>query len=216
MALVDKAVLSLSDGDAQSLVDVFYYRRGLGVQTGALLIINNDRLSQQLTEGAKGGGGGGGGMIEVREDFADLAYWRADLITDENGRIAFDVALPDNLTTWQLTARAVTAETEVGDATNEIVATKELQLRPLLPRFLTGGDRAKIGVVLINTAETPIEEGSLSAEITGAAVESGALARDIHARSGRTDPIRLDRCCAVRRSDRRSGLFGRGSLDQPG
>ncbi len=87
------------------------------------------------------------------------------------------MALPDNLTTWQLTARAVTAETEVGDAANEIVATKEVQLRPLLPRFLTGGDRAKIGVVLINTTETPIEEGSLSAEITGAAVEAGALAR---------------------------------------
>ncbi len=120
------------------------------MQTGALLIINNDRLSQQLTEGAKGGGGGGGGPLEVREDFADLAYWRADLVSDDDGRVTFNVPLPDNLTTWQLTARAVTAETEVGDAANEIVATKEVQLRPLLPRFLTGGDRAKIGVVLIN------------------------------------------------------------------
>jgi hypothetical protein len=28
---------------------------------------------------------------------------------------------------------------------NEIVATKELQVRPILPRFFTAGDRAVIG-----------------------------------------------------------------------
>ncbi len=177
VALVDKAVLSLSDNQERPLIDIFYYRRGLGVQTGALLIINNDRLSQQLTEGAKGGGGGGGGLIEVREDFADLAYWRADLISDIDGRITFNVPLPDNLTTWQMAARAVTAETEVGDAVNEVVATKDLQLRPLLPRFLTGGDRARVGVVLINASDQRIEEGVLTVDIAGVDVESGDLAR---------------------------------------
>ncbi len=185
VALVDKAVLSLSDNQERSLVDVFYYRRGLGVQTGALLIINNDRLSQQLTEGAKGGGGGGGsGLIEVREDFADLAYWHADLVSDDDGRVTFNVPLPDNLTTWQMTARAVTAETEVGDAVNEVIATKEVQIRPLLPRFLTGGDRAKIGVVLINASEQMIEEGVLKADITGVAVESGELEREFSLEPG--------------------------------
>jgi hypothetical protein len=38
----------------------------------------------------------------VREDFADLAYWSADLVSDADGRITFAVALPDNLTTWQM------------------------------------------------------------------------------------------------------------------
>ena len=82
-------------------------------------------------------GGGGLGAAEVREEFADTAYWSADLVTDEQGRIQFDVTLPDNLTTWVLIARAVSDETLVGDAVNEIVATKELQIRPTAPRFFT-------------------------------------------------------------------------------
>jgi uncharacterized protein YfaS (alpha-2-macroglobulin family) len=111
LALVDKAVLVLAGnyGMEQKLVDIFYYQRPLGVNTGSLIVINKDRVSQQLAEGGKGGGGGGGdGGPEVREELADTAYWRADAVSDENGVIEFSVTLPDNLTTWTLTAKAVT------------------------------------------------------------------------------------------------------------
>ena len=63
VAIVDRAVLALAPEARQPLVDVFYYQRPLGVQTSALLTINKDRMSQQLSEGAKGGGGGGGGGL---------------------------------------------------------------------------------------------------------------------------------------------------------
>jgi uncharacterized protein YfaS (alpha-2-macroglobulin family) len=101
----------------QKLVDIFYYQRPLGVNTGSLIVINKDRVSQQLAEGGKGGGGGGGdGGPEVREELADTAYWRADAVSDENGVIEFSVTLPDNLTTWTLTAKAVdVADTRVGE-----------------------------------------------------------------------------------------------------
>ena len=61
VALIDKAIFSLALNNQQKMVDVFYYQRPLDVNTGALLTINRDRMSQQLSEGAKGGGGGGGG-----------------------------------------------------------------------------------------------------------------------------------------------------------
>lgn len=178
VALVDKAVLSLADSREPEMVDVFYYERPLGVGTSSLLVINQDRLSQQLTEGAKGGGGGDGGMglIEIREDFADLAEWQAALVSDEEGLIRFTVALPDNLTTWVLVAKAVTEDTKVGQASNEIAATKELQIRAALPRFFTGGDRARIGAVVLNNSEDAAA-GSLIMQIQGVTVEQGDLER---------------------------------------
>ncbi|CAD7703729.1 unnamed protein product [Ostreobium quekettii] len=173
VALIDKAVLSLAEGDTRPLLDIFYYERPLGVTTGASLNINRDRLSQQLSEGAKGGGGGGGGMglLEVRENFPDVAYWRAALTTDENGEISFNVTLPDNLTTWTLAAKAVTAATLVGETTNDIVATKELQIRPLVPRFFTAGDEAQVSAVIRNTSEQDIDEGWLTFNISGSDID---------------------------------------------
>jgi uncharacterized protein YfaS (alpha-2-macroglobulin family) len=174
LALVDKAVLVLTGnyGMEQKLVDIFYYQRPLGVNTGSLIVINKDRVSQQLAEGGKGGGGGGGdGSPEVREELADTAYWRADAVSDENGVIEFSVTLPDNLTTWTLTAKAVTADTRVGEAMNEIVATKELQVRPILPRFFTAGDRAVIGGIVLNGGKTATEAGEFAFEIDGAEIE---------------------------------------------
>ncbi len=174
-ALVDKAVLDLAGnaGATSSLLDIFYYERPLGVNTGSLLVINKDRVSQQLTEGGKGGGGGGGdGGLEVRQDFPDTAYWRADLVSDENGVIQFSVKLPDSLTTWRLTAKGVSAETLVGEATNDILTTKELQVRPALPRFFTAGDRAIVGGVVVNAGEEPMTDGAFTIEVSGATLET--------------------------------------------
>ena len=174
LALVDKAVLVLAGayGAEQKLVDIFYYQRPLGVNTGSLIVINKDRISQQLAEGGKGGGGGGDGLgVDVREDLADTAYWRADAVSDANGVIEFSVKLPDNLTTWVLTAKAVTPDTRVGEAMHEIVATKALQVRPILPRFFTAGDRAFIGGVVLNGGKETTAAGAFTFEVSGATIE---------------------------------------------
>ncbi|MCC6453744.1 MAG: Ig-like domain-containing protein [Caldilineaceae bacterium] len=169
VALVDRAVLSLAFQSDQDLIDIFYYQRPLGVLTSALLTINRDRMSAQLSEGAKGGGGGGdGGALDVRSEFPDIAYWRAELTTDEDGIITFDVDLPDNLTTWRLVAKAVTEDTRVGNTIYDVVATKELQVRPLLPRFFTAGDRADIGATVINTTADDLGDGELTIAMSGA------------------------------------------------
>ena len=173
VALIDKAVLSLSGATPTSLMDAFYVERPLDVVTGASLIINQDRMSQQLSEGAKGGGGGGGGgALEVRSDFSDVALWKADFRSDDEGEIRFHVTLPDSLTTWTLVARAVTDETLVGDATSDIVASKDLQVRPLVPRFFTAGDRPFLGAQIINTSEFTVT-GVLTYTLNGAQFSAG-------------------------------------------
>lgn len=156
LALVDKALLSLVQGGQITLLDTFYRERGLGVQTASTLVLNLDRLNQQLREGAKGGGGGDGeaGMVDVRSEFEDTALWEPAIVTDVNGRAVVSVRLPDNLTTWQLDGRGVTVETKVGQATVEVKTTLPLLVRPVLPRFFTVGDRAEIGAVVLNNTDT--------------------------------------------------------------
>ena len=171
-ALVDEAVLSLAGGDETTMLEAFYSERPLDVATGATLVINRDRVSQQLSEGAKGGGGGGGGMLEVRSDFRDVAFWQADLLTDSQGRIQFTVDLPDSLTTWRLIAKAVTEDTKVGEATADLIATKELQIRPFVPRFLTAGDRPWLGAQILNTSDQPVT-GVMTYTLAGAEFADG-------------------------------------------
>lgn len=175
VAVVDRALLALADRTPQPLLDVFYSARGLDVRTGATLVINRDRLSQLLAEGTKGGGGGGGfgPMADVREDFPDIALWRASVTTDENGEATVAAVLPDNLTTWRLSARAVSNETLVGEAEVDVRVTKPLQLRPRLPRFFTAGDRALIGASLLNASGAALGGGAWQMEIAGATLGDG-------------------------------------------
>ena len=51
---------------------------------------------------------------QVRKDFPDAIYWVGDLVTDAQGRGRIAVTYPDALTTWRLTARAITEDTRAG------------------------------------------------------------------------------------------------------
>ncbi|MCS7221487.1 MAG: Ig-like domain-containing protein [Anaerolineae bacterium] len=154
LALVDKAVLTLTDPNVEPILDRFYRKRGLGVNTALGLAINLDRLVQQQVKGTKGGGGGPGEGPTVRREFPDSALWAPAVQTNEQGRAQVSLVLPDNLTTWRLIGKGVTAETLVGEATVDIVATKELLVRPVAPRFFVAGDAADVGAVVHNTTKS--------------------------------------------------------------
>ncbi len=159
LALVDLSVLSLAADQAPPILDAFYGERGLGVETGIGLTLNVDRLNEQVADLAKGGGGGGdeaalGIGIEVRAEFPDTAYWEAIVQTDADGHAHVEIPLPDNLTTWRLSSKAVTEDTRVGQASTDIIATKALLVRPVAPRFFVVGDRVQLGAVVHNNTET--------------------------------------------------------------
>ncbi|HMO58269.1 MAG TPA: alpha-2-macroglobulin family protein, partial [Roseiflexaceae bacterium] len=150
LALVDKAILTLAADPNPSLIAAFFERRPLGVLQANLLTILVDRVTLRLQEGDKGGGGA---AIDgdLRSDFPDTAFWQADLITNERGEAQITIDLPDTLTTWRMTARAVTTDTRVGEAVADIVASRPLLLRPTLPRVLSAGDQPRIQAVVQNT-----------------------------------------------------------------
>ena len=164
LALVDKAVLSLADDPNPSLRQAFYEKRPLGVFTSQSITVLASRVALALADEAKGGGGGLSVQGMVRRDFPDTAYWNAGLVTGADGTASLTVALPDSLTTWRMSARGVTKDTLVGQATSEIVATRPLLVRPSLPRFLTEGDKPTLQAVVQNSTASPIE-ASVSFEI---------------------------------------------------
>ena len=51
--------------------------------------------------------------MQVRENFADTAFWRGDISTDAQGNATVSLKLPDNLTTWVMRAVGVDAQTRV-------------------------------------------------------------------------------------------------------
>lgn len=93
----------------------------------------------------KGGGG--------RAIFKDTAYWNPSIQTDSSGRAQIVFKLPDNLTTWVIAAVGSTFETKVGQTTNEVVVTKDVIVRPILPNIFREGDEAAISALVQNFTE---------------------------------------------------------------
>ncbi len=173
IAVVDLAVLSLSGPNSSPILDAFYSERGLGVRTGLGLTLSVDRFNV-AAERAKGGGGGAeAGFNEVRTNFLDTAFWNAAVTTDANGQASVAVQLPDNLTTWRLDARGLTANTRVGQGTTDIVATKDLLIRPETPRFFVVGDQAQLGAIVNNNTAQDIQ-ATVTLAGTGVDIASAA------------------------------------------
>ncbi|GAB4535341.1 MAG: hypothetical protein Kow0063_19530 [Anaerolineae bacterium] len=156
--LVDLSVISLADQPGPDIVSYFWRERGLGVRTSSGLALSVDRINLAVAPEAKGGGGGFGEEFGVvRRRFPDTAYWNPSVRTDEEGRATISVELPDNLTTWRLGARGVTAETLVGQAEVDVVSTKPLLVRPVAPRFFVVGDQAQLTAVVHNNTDQPLD-----------------------------------------------------------
>ena len=165
LAVVDTAVLALADPYAEDIEEAFFSVRPLSVRLGMPLTIQAGR--NILVPG--GIGGGGDGMdLSIRQEFEDTGYWNAEIVTNQEGIAVVTVALPDNLTTWQAEARGVTEDTKVGQATAEVVTTKDLLVRPVTPRFLVAGDHLALAAVVHNNTE---EEKDVEVQLTGTGVQ---------------------------------------------
>ncbi|HID65352.1 MAG TPA: hypothetical protein EYP49_21755, partial [Anaerolineae bacterium] len=171
--LVDLSVLALAEMPGADIVEHFWRERNLGVWTGTTLVLSVDRLNLQVAPEAKGGGGGPAGEGIVRRRFPDTAYWNPVVRTDKNGRTQIQVELPDNLTTWRLGAKAITADTRVGLTDVDIVSTKDLLLRPVAPRFFVIGDQAELAAIVHNNSDKAIE-AEVALEVEGVEVKGEA------------------------------------------
>ena len=104
---------------------------------------------------------------QVRKSFPDAIYWSPSVVTGADGTATVTVAYPDSLTTWRLTARAVTRETQVGMAVARTITTRDLLLRVVPPRFLTERDEVRLPAIVHNYQEGGAQAVTVSMTATG-------------------------------------------------
>jgi alpha-2-macroglobulin len=103
----------------------------------------------------------------IRKIFKDTAYWQPTLVTGADGKAAIKFPLPDNLTTWRATARAITPDTRVGATTQKVLERKDVIMRLAMPRFLTAGDTVTISGIVHNYLPAD-KQTQISLEVGGA------------------------------------------------
>jgi len=164
LAVTDLAALSLADPNSKDILPAFYGIQPLGVHTNLSLAAYGNR-TLAFDGGIGGGGGGDVSPNVVRDNFPDTAYWDAVILTDDNGDAQVSLRLPDSLTTWQVDVRGITPDTRVGQATGEIVTSKDVLIRPVVPRFLVSGDHVELAAVVQNNTQVDLPaQVSLQAE----------------------------------------------------
>ncbi|MDH7487906.1 MAG: Ig-like domain-containing protein [Anaerolineae bacterium] len=156
LALVDASVLALAQRPGPDIMDFFYRKRGLGVQTAASLTLAIAEREAEPPAQGKGGGGAEGGLT-ARTYFPDTAYWEPALRTDSQGKAMVTVDLPDSLTTWRMIADGATANTQVGSSKSDIVVTKPLLVRVVAPRFFVIGDKPELAAIVHNNTDQNIQ-----------------------------------------------------------
>src|SRR5207248_3823742 len=91
----------------------------------------------------------------VRELFPETLLWRPELITDDQGHASLDVELADSITTWRLTASAITTDGRLGAMQAPLRVFQPFFVDLNLPVALTRGDEVAIPVVLYNYLDQP-------------------------------------------------------------
>ena len=86
----------------------------------------------------------------IRTNLADSAVWVADFTTDAQGLGELNFNLPENLTTWKLRSWVMGPQTQVGEATVEIITRKNLMVRLQAPRFFVEKDEVVISANVHN------------------------------------------------------------------
>ncbi len=108
------------------------------------------------SHGGSVGGRAGGGPPPARSRFETTPVFLADLAVDKTGLASVQATLPDNLTTFRITAVASAALVDgaspgrfgMNDA--RTLVTSPLVLRGALPRTLRPGDRAEVAAIVQN------------------------------------------------------------------
>ncbi|MFM7118322.1 MAG: alpha-2-macroglobulin family protein, partial [Planctomycetota bacterium] len=158
-------------------------RRGGGPETAAMVA---DAMPMAAAPGgaeearmAQGSGvmnGGDGGEPEmaaatVRKDFADAAYWNANITTDADGTAEVTFKMPENLTDWKLRTWAMGPGTRVGEATTSVVTAKNIMVRLQAPRFFVEKDEVVLSAIVHNYLDVA-KTAKVGLQLSGSCLEA--------------------------------------------
>ncbi|MGB6044315.1 MAG: alpha-2-macroglobulin family protein, partial [Pirellulales bacterium] len=97
----------------------------------------------------------GAAPVRVRKHFPETLLWRPELITDDSGVAELEIDLADSITTWRLSASAVSADGNLGGADFPIRVFQPFFVDLDLPVALTRNDEVAVPVVVYNYLDKP-------------------------------------------------------------
>ena len=175
VGVVDEMIYVLQPEIAPSIGDFFYHPRRNNVRTSASLsFIGYDLATSKLgtLPGARQVNDRAVKVLErPRRDNVDTAAWEPHLATDASGHVSFSFTMPDSLTRWRITGRAMDAAGTVGQQVDWVRSDKAFYAKWTSPDWQRQGDKAQAAVAVFN------QTGS-DAKLEWAASDAGVERKD--------------------------------------
>ena len=161
VSVVDEMVYALQPEVAPTIDQFFYHPRRNNVRTSASLSFISYDVALPGSPGAPGKANRSERGVKVlerpRREDVDTAAWQPELVTDANGKTRFTFKMPDSLTRWRVTARAIADDGQVGQRKQFVRSEKPLYLKWSGPTKFRSGDKPVLGVFAFSQAEAPVK-----------------------------------------------------------
>ncbi len=172
LGIVDESIYALAYDYEDSLFDYFYtyasnyydvstrisyYFNFYGSAFNEAIVDAKKKDKYPLAEfkaEAPMGRGVGGAAPHLRKFFPDTMYFNPTIVTDKNGIAKVKVVFPDSLTSFRITAKAITKDTKVGQAKKNVYVKKDIFSRMDIPPFGVVGDEFYISGIVHNYTDT--------------------------------------------------------------
>lgn len=161
VSVVDEMVYALQPEVAPTIDQFFYHPRRNNVRTSASLSFISYDVALPGSPGAPGKANRSERGVKVlerpRREDVDTAAWQPELVTDADGKTRFTFKMPDSLTRWRITARAIADDGQVGQKKQFLRSEKPLYLKWSGPTHFRNGDKPDLGVFAFSQAEKPVK-----------------------------------------------------------
>ena len=161
VSVVDEMIYVLQPEIAPDIFDFFYHPRRNNVRTSASLsFIAYDLARPRMGQAAPGRRQAPERAVKIlerpRREDRDTALWQPDVVADKDGRATLEFTMPDSLTRWRVTARAMDADGTVGQSLAYVRSDKPLYVKWTSPTWLRASDAPQASIALFNQGTDPV------------------------------------------------------------
>ncbi|MDR2093642.1 MAG: alpha-2-macroglobulin family protein [Azoarcus sp.] len=170
VSVVDEMIYALQPEIAPDIVEFFQHVRRNNVRTDASLnFITYDEAADYARDAARQPPArhqynerGVKVLERARRDDTDTAAWQPALLTDENGHARFSFKMPDALSRWRITVRAVSLDDTLasgayGQRAAWVQSDKPLYAKWTSPAWMREGDAPVASLAVFNNTDAARE-----------------------------------------------------------
>ena len=154
LGVVDEMIYVLQPEIAPNIHDFFYHPRRNNVRTQySQSFIGYDLSTNQLGKSPSTHSTHERAtkvLERPRRDDVDTALWAPKITTDAKGHAEVSFKMPDALTRWRMTARAMTTDGIVGQSTSDILSYKDFYIKWTSPNWLRNQDVVTGNIAIFN------------------------------------------------------------------